>query len=146
MSTGHPTEVRYRIAPHLERLCDDAAVFPPGSMPLDAALSSHVESVVFQRVVGSFGASVGPDVDDSSSEILRSDGDVDSGSSVGVLGDSATSRGEHAVWVGKVAGGVPGESPLSEVSSVIEMNSAWDASQDTGRQLATLPEIEYVPV
>ena len=120
-----------------------AAMCTPAS---GGALSTHVESVVFQRVVGSFGASVGPDVDDSSSEILRSDGDVESGSSVGALSDSATPRGEHVVWVGKAAGSVPGELPLSEVSSGIEMNSAWDASQDTGQQLATLSEIEYVPV
>ena len=115
-----------------------AAMCTPAS---GGALSTQVESVVFQRVVGSFGASVGPDVDDSSSEILPgSGGDVESDSSASVLGDSATPRGEHVVWVGKVAGSVPGELPLSEVSSGIEMNSAWDASQDTGRQLATLPD------
>ncbi|WP_052466072.1 hypothetical protein [Mobilicoccus massiliensis] len=36
-------DFRYRIPPHLERLCDDAAIFPPGRAPLDEALASHVD-------------------------------------------------------------------------------------------------------
>lgn len=34
----------YRIPPHLERLCDDAAIFPPGNAPLDVALAAHVDA------------------------------------------------------------------------------------------------------
>ncbi|GAB49814.1 hypothetical protein [Mobilicoccus pelagius] len=33
----------YMIPPHLERLCDDTALFPPGDLTLEAALAAHID-------------------------------------------------------------------------------------------------------
>lgn len=46
----------YGIPPHLERLCDDAAIFPPGNAPLDVGLAAHVEASwsAYRRFLGPF--------------------------------------------------------------------------------------------
>ena len=46
-----------RALPRLfDQLCDDAAVFPPGNLPLDRAVPAHLEHLVsgHQRLVGPF--------------------------------------------------------------------------------------------
>ena len=42
MTAPARTEQRYGIPPHLDRLCVDAAIFPPGNTPLEEALAAHV--------------------------------------------------------------------------------------------------------
>lgn len=44
------------VSPRLVRLVDDAAIFPPGNAPLDAALAAHIERRATARgaVVGAF--------------------------------------------------------------------------------------------
>ncbi|MDO5627876.1 MAG: hypothetical protein Q4G43_06080 [Mobilicoccus sp.] len=45
-----------RIPPRLQRLCDDAAIFPPGNMPLEQAVRTHVDHSLsdYRKVLGPF--------------------------------------------------------------------------------------------
>jgi len=56
MTERVPDPHRYSIPPHLERLCDDAAIFPPGNAPLDVALAAHVDGSwsAYRRFLGPF--------------------------------------------------------------------------------------------